>query len=169
MVAIAIVAMMTTKWHYGSMATSTNTQFAVAVHVLTYLACAPGGRSVSSDELAASANVNPVHVRRVLGPLRRGGLLSSRPGVGGGWTLARPAARIALDQVWSLVQEDDPVIAAHGPDPHCPVGAHVIGVLIEVERGMSRAIREELARTTVEDVTQRAVIASTNRQRGQFD
>src|SRR5690606_27695475 len=83
-------------WQDGAMARSTNTRFAVAVHVLTYLAGVAGERPVSSDELAASANVNPVHVRRVLGPLRAAGMVRSRPGVNGGWELGHPAADITL-------------------------------------------------------------------------
>ncbi|MFD0658855.1 Rrf2 family transcriptional regulator [Thermocatellispora tengchongensis] len=86
------------------MARSTNTRFAVAVHVLTYLAGVAGERPVSSDELSASTNVNPVHVRRVLGPLRAAGLLRSRPGVHGGWELAVPAGDITLAEVWRLLQ-----------------------------------------------------------------
>jgi len=80
-------------------ARSTNTQFAVAVHVLTYLAGVSPGRAVSSEELSKSANVNPVYVRRVLGPLRSAKLVRSRPGVNGGWELERDAAQITLEQV----------------------------------------------------------------------
>ena len=97
------------------MARPTNTQFAVAVHVLTYLAgvaaeSRPGGtatesqaRAASSEELALSANANPVHVRRVLGPLRKAGLVLSRPGPRGGWGLGRPATEITTAQarIWS--------------------------------------------------------------------
>ena len=86
------------------MARPTSTHFAVAVHVCTYLASvAATGRAVSSEELAVSANVNPVHVRRVLGPLREAGLVSSRPGPRGGWGLSRPAAGISLAEIWQLV------------------------------------------------------------------
>lgn len=81
------------------MARSTNTQFAVAVHVLTYLAGVTEGHAVSSEELSKSANVNPVYVRRVLGPLREAALVRSRPGVRGGWELAADPSVITLEQV----------------------------------------------------------------------
>jgi len=138
----------------------TNTQFAVAVHVLTYLAGVAGhGRhQVSSDELAESANVNPVYVRRVLGPLREAGVVRSRPGAQGGWELGRPACRIRLDEVWTLVNGADPVLATHGPDPNCPVGRGVQRVLGDVEAGMAEAIRRELRASTVADVLADAAI-----------
>ena len=68
--------------------------------LVTYLAGVTDGRPVSSEELSASTNTNPVYVRRVLGPLRAAGLVSSRPGVHGGWELAVDARAIPLSQVW---------------------------------------------------------------------
>jgi len=98
------------------MARSTNTQFAVAVHVLTYLA-GDVAAAVSSEELSRSTNVNPVYVRRVLGPLREAGLVRSRPGVHGGWELTPDGRDVTLARIWRLVQGDDAVLGLHGPDP----------------------------------------------------
>ena len=134
------------------MARSTNTQFAVAVHVLTYLAGTPEGRPVSSDELSESTNVNPVYVRRVLGPLRRAGLVRSRPGAHGGWELAVDARTVTLGQVWRLLQGTDPVLGLHGPDPACPVGRSVQDSLTALDQVVAGAVATELERFTVHDV-----------------
>ncbi|MBG6095398.1 Rrf2 family transcriptional regulator [Nocardioides luteus] len=137
------------------MATPTNTRFAVAVHVLTYLAsCAAAGRTtpVSSDELAASTAVNPVHVRKVLGPLRTAGLVRSRPGAHGGWELAADPGVVNLAQVWQLLQGDDPVLGIHGPNPACPVGASIQGVLVDLDRRVAKAVLAELEGITLNDV-----------------
>src|SRR5947209_18997691 len=128
----------------GPMAKATNTQFAVAVHVLTYLAGADAGRPVSSDELSMSTNVNPVHVRRVLGPLRNAGLVRSRPGVHGGWELAADPAGIPLAAVWRLLQGDEPVLGLHGPNPDCPIGRSVQSALQHLDRGVAAAVEAEL-------------------------
>ncbi|RLL68028.1 Rrf2 family transcriptional regulator [Streptomyces sp. Z26] len=133
------------------MARSTNTQFAVAVHVLTYLGGAEG-RVVSSDELSASTNVNPVYVRRVLGPLRGAGLVRSRPGAHGGWELAADAGDITLERVWQLLQGDDPVLGLHGPAPECPVGRNIQSMLTDLDRRVAAAVSAELRRFTVRDV-----------------
>ncbi len=141
------------------MARPTSTQFAVAVHVLTYLASvadetdgASPGRAVSSDELAASVNANPVHVRRVLGPLREAGLVSSRPGPRGGWELDRPADRITAAEVWDLVQGDEHVLGLHGPNPACPVGRSIQQSLVDLDARARQALRAELERVTVADL-----------------
>lgn len=144
------------------MARSTNTQFAVAVHVLTYLAGVKD-RSVSSDELSESTNVNPVYVRRVLGPLRDASLVRSRPGVHGGWELAADARAITLAQVWRLLQGTDPVLGLHGPDPACPVGRSVQTSLIALDRAVAGAVATELERFTVDDVLKQGVPQSALR------
>jgi Rrf2 family protein len=134
------------------MARSKNTQFAVAVHVLTYLAGQTGGRPVSSDELSESTNVNPVYVRRVLGPLRDAALVRSRPGVHGGWELAADARDITLAQVWRHLQGTDPILGLHGPDPACPVGRGVQQSLTTLDRAVANAVATELEQFTVHDV-----------------
>ncbi|TDD80172.1 Rrf2 family transcriptional regulator [Actinomadura rubrisoli] len=134
------------------MARSKNTQFAVAVHVLTYLAGRADGSPASSDELSGSANVNPVYVRRLLGPLREAGLVRSRPGAHGGWELATGARDITLAQVWLLLQGEDRVLGLHGPDPSCSVGRSVQQSLTALDRAVADAVTTELGRFTVHDV-----------------
>jgi len=144
--------MTATKWQDGPVALSTNTQFAVAVHVLTYLAGISDGRAVSSDELSKSANVNPVYVRRVLGPLRTAGLVRSRPGVGGGWHIVGEATRITLDQIWRPLQGTDPVLGIHGPDPSCATGRRVQMALTELDHVVGDAVQASLRTFSLNDV-----------------
>lgn len=132
------------------MTRSTNTQFAVAVHVLTYLAGIDDGRPASSDELSESTNVNPVYIRRVMGPLRDAGLVRSRPGVRGGWELALDPSRISLDQVWLLLQGTDPVLGLHGPAPACATGRSVQKSLIALDQEVAGAIAASLRHVTVQ-------------------
>ena len=135
------------------MARPMSTHFAVAIHVLTYLASPTSeARAVSSEELAGSANVNPVHVRRVLGPLRDAGLVSSRPGPRGGWGLARPAAQITAAEVWVLVQGKEHVLGLHGPNPDCPVGRSVQHSLIDLDARVRESVRAALSGVTVADL-----------------
>ncbi len=133
------------------MAHPTNTQFAVAVHVLTLLGGAPE-EVLSSELLAGSVGANPVHVRRVLGALRRAGVVASRPGAHGGWQLERAADQITLGHVWRAVQGDDLLLGLHGAAPQCTVGQRIQLALSDVERRAARAVEQELARTTIGDL-----------------
>jgi Rrf2 family protein len=134
----------------------TNTQFALGVHMLTLLAgSAPA--LLSSEEMAGSAGSNPVHVRRVLGGLRAAGLVTSKPGVGGGWQLAADPNAITLADVWRVVHGDDPVLGLHGAHPDCTVGQSIQRLLGDVDRRASRAIQDELATTTIAQIVADAV------------
>jgi len=133
-------------------AISRNTQFAVAVHVLTYVAGEGRGRTTSSDELAESTNVNPVYVRRVLGPLRDAGLVRSHPGKHGGWELCSDARDITLEQIWRLLQGGQPVLGLHGPNPRCAVGRSVQKALTALDHQVADAVATELQRLTIHDV-----------------
>lgn len=133
------------------MARPTNTQFAVAVHVLTLLGGAPG-EVLSSEMLARSVGANPVHLRRVLGALRRAGLVDSRPGAHGGWQLQRAAETVTLADVWRAVQGDDPLLGLHGAAPECTVGQRIQRALSDVERRAARAVEEDLALTTISEL-----------------
>jgi DNA-binding IscR family transcriptional regulator len=136
--------------------TTTNTQFALGVHVLTLLAgSAPG--TLSSEEMAGSAKANPVHVRRVLGRFREAGLVGSRPGVGGGSHLTVDPATVTLADVWRIIHGDDDILGLRGAQPECPVGQSIQTLLSDIDHGARRALEEELEATTVAQLVSRAV------------
>ncbi|HWT95684.1 MAG TPA: Rrf2 family transcriptional regulator [Solirubrobacteraceae bacterium] len=148
------------------MAQPTNTQFALAVHVLTLLsaagACASeaGGR-ISSEFLAGSAGSNPVHVRRLLGRLRTAGLVQSRPGPSGGWRLAADPSSTTLADVWTAVHGDDAqVLGLHFAAPDCTAGQAIQAQLADLDRRAATAITAELRRTTLTDLVTRAGVST---------
>jgi Rrf2 family protein len=132
-----------------------NSRLTIAVHALTWLALAQrrGYPQLSSDQVAASVNTNPVVLRRSLGDLRRAGLVSVRPGPGAGWSLARAPADITLLDVFEAVQPE-PVFGLHHTEPNleCPVGRGIRPTLGHVYDDIQRTLRAELARTTIADV-----------------
>jgi Rrf2 family protein len=140
----------------------TNTQFALAVHMLTLLAdSAP--EQLSSEEMAGSAGSNAVHVRRVLGGLRAAGLVASRPGVGGGWQLLADPRTTTLADIWRIVHGDDHVLGLHGAHPDCTVGQGVQRALVAVDRRAAAAIEAELATTTIAELLAETADANLRR------
>lgn len=133
------------------MAGSTNTQFAVAIHVLTLLAGGEGA-PMSSEQMAQSVGSNPVYLRRVLGRLRDAGLVASRPGPKGGWHLERVATAITLGDAWRATQESAPIFGLHTVAPGCPVGRDIAATLTELDERLTRSVEEELDSTTVAQV-----------------
>ncbi len=134
---------------------SANSRLTVAVHALTWLALAHrrGRERLTSDEVAASINTNPVVVRRSLGDLRNAGLVDVSHGAGAGWRLAKTPRAISLRAVLDAVQPE-PVFALHHREPNleCPVGRGIRPVLSGVYARATSALKHELEHTSIEDV-----------------
>ena len=130
-----------------------NTRFAVAVHIVTYLACRRG-EPATSEQVAESVGTHPALIRRLSGQLGRAGLVRAQRGARGGATLGRPAAGITLLDVYRAVEEDEPeVIRVHRTaNPCCSVGQHIQAVLGEKAGAIERAVGAELSRTTIADI-----------------
>ena len=91
-------------------------------------------------------NTNPVVVRRLLGSLREAGIVESKAGVGGGWSLRVDPDRITLLDILRAVEPHDEFFALHRsePNPECPCGLHIqsvlTGVYDEVRDGLARQL-----------------------------
>ena len=137
-----------------------NSRLTIAIHALAWMALAQrrGLALLTSEQVAASINTNPVIVRRSLGDLRRAGLVEVRHGAGAGWSLARAPERISLLDVYEAVGSE-PLFALHHTEPNleCPVGHGIRPVLGRVYGRVERAVREELGGTTIADVLRRTL------------
>jgi DNA-binding IscR family transcriptional regulator len=134
---------------------SANSRLTVAVHALAWMALArrDGHEVMTSDQVAASVNTNPVIIRRSLGDLRAAGLVQVRHGVGAGWSLAREPAEITLREVYEAV-EREPLFGMHRTEPNlaCPVGRGIRPALGSVYAGVEEVLRDELECTSIADV-----------------
>jgi Rrf2 family protein len=129
-----------------------SSRFAVAVHVLSVLALQKD-EAVTSDYVASSVKTNAVVIRRLLGHLRRQGLVRIQPGPRGGARLARPAAKILLSDIYRAV-EDGQLLGLHRnpPNAKCPVGRHIGAVLGRVFGEAEAALEATLRKRTLGDV-----------------
>jgi Rrf2 family protein len=139
---------------------SANSRLTIATHALAWMTLARerGLDLMTSDQVAASVNTNPVIIRRSLGDLHRAGLVDVRRGAGAGWSLAREPDNITLLDVYQAV-EREPLFAMHRTEPNleCPVGRGIGPVLGQVYGEVDQALRRELARTSIADVLQSAL------------
>ena len=132
-----------------------NSRMTIAVHALAWMALAQrqGREVLTSGQIAASVNTNPVIIRRCLGDLRRAGLVSVIHGAGAGWSLARPAAEITLLEVHDAVGPEPPFGLHHAePNLECPVGRGIRPALSQVYGQIEQGMRRELAGVTVAGV-----------------
>lgn len=129
-----------------------NSRFAVALHILALLS-AREGEPVTSARIAGSVNTNPVVIRRLLSALRAARLVRAQKGSAGGFTLARPPARIPLLEIYRAV-EPAPAFALPRvpPNPKCAIGAHIQAALAPIFASALAGMERELARATLGDI-----------------
>lgn len=133
-----------------------NSRFTVAVHLLALMSAGPercSGRAITSEMAAESVNTNPVVVRRILGALRKAGLVSSHPGPTGGWLLVLEPEEITLCDVFRAVQDESLFSMHHRPpSSHCMIGRNIQDTLEGYFGEAQRAMQEKLAERTIANV-----------------
>ena len=134
---------------------STNSRFAVAVHVLSLMAWS-GEEPLKSEQVAESVNTNPVVIRRMLKELAEAGLVVSQTGSLGGSRLAGDPAKTTLLDVYQAL-ECRGVFSLHRTPPSrdCPVGVNIETVLGDVLLEVDSAVERVLQNITIEDVVRR--------------
>ena len=134
---------------------STNSRFAVAVHVLSLMAWS-GEEPLKSEQVAESVNTNPVVIRRILKELAEAGLVVSQTGSLGGSRLATDPAKTTLLDVYQALEYRG-VFSLHRQPPSrdCPVGVNIETVLGDVLLEVDSAVERVLQNITIHDVVRR--------------
>lgn len=131
-----------------------SSRFTLAVHIFACIEAFGDENKVTSDFLAASANVNPVIIRKILGQLKGAGLINVARGTGG-TTLAKPLGEITFLDIYRAVECVDNGDLFHfheNPNPECPVGGNIHNILDDKLQRVQSAMERELASITLEDV-----------------
>ena len=131
-----------------------SSRFTIALHILTWMAMvAQKQKIVTSDQIAASVNTNPVFIRRILGLLEKAQLVIVQHGTGAGWRMARSPEAISLLDVYQAV-EQTPLFEMHYSQPNqaCPVGRGIQPALKRFYEEAENALKQQLAQTTVAQV-----------------
>ena len=129
-----------------------NSQFAMAVHVMTMLAkhC---DRPVKSSYLAESVNTNAVVIRRLLCNLHEAGLAVSQKGYSGGTCLTKTPKEISLLDIYEAVSHDN-IFGLHAKEPNqnCDVGSTITTVLGSLQTEISQTVKERFDSYRLQDI-----------------
>lgn len=128
---------------------STKAQY--AVRALVSLNLFSEGIPVSIKDIAERENISLNYLEQLFVKLRRGGIVNSVRGPGGGYLLARPAADIRMDQIIDTVEEAIMPLSCMNSDGSCGCGAEC--TTQSVWQGLGNQIRTFLASVTLEDLT----------------
>lgn len=130
-----------------------SSRFSVAVHILSIL-CMEDSKLCTSEWIAGSVNTNPVVIRRVMGMLKRAGLVNVIAGVGGAYLL-KDLDQITLLDIYrsvDVVEEGELFQFHESPNINCPIGANIQAVLEVVLLSAQESMEQVLGNVTMEYV-----------------
>ncbi|WP_026673394.1 Rrf2 family transcriptional regulator [Alkalihalobacterium bogoriense] len=132
---------------------SISSRFSVGIHILTLIEMNKEGRN-SSEFIASSINTNPVVVRKLIGMLKKEGLVEVRPGIAGA-KIAKDSADITLLDVYkavNVVQENELFSIHDKPNPKCVVGKNIQATIEPIFTAAQLAMEKVLGNVTLKDV-----------------
>jgi Rrf2 family iron-sulfur cluster assembly transcriptional regulator len=128
---------------------STKAQY--AVRALVSLNLTSSGEPVSIKEISRRENISLTYLEQLFVKLRRGEIVKSVRGPGGGYVLARPAADIRVDEIIDTVEETLVPVSCMEADGSCRCISEC--ATQSVWLGLGNQIRSFLASMTLEDLT----------------
>ncbi len=128
---------------------STKAQY--AVRALVSLNLTSDGAPVSIKAISSRENISLTYLEQLFVKMRRGEIVKSVRGPGGGYILARPAAEIRVDEIIDTVEETLVPVSCMEADGSCKCISEC--TTQSVWQGLGNQIRTFLASITLEDLT----------------
>ena len=129
-----------------------DTKFSVALHILTMIS--ESRETLSSQALATSVGTNASYIRKVLGLLKKAGLIISSQGRSG-YQLGKSPEAISLLEIYQATQEVQQIqlfqVHQHA-NLECPVGKHIEGAMTPIFASVEEELQQRLAEQTLDDV-----------------
>lgn len=136
-----------------------DSRLSLALHTLLHVSEADG--AITSETLGPMLKANPVALRRTMAGLRKGRIVRSEKGHGGGWSLARTLDSVTLADVYDALGISAPFSIDHQDrTPKCAL-----------ERAANRAVGDALADAEtllmrrLRSITVADILAEARRQR----
>lgn len=129
---------------------STKAQY--AVRALVSLNLFSSGEPVTIKQISERENISLNYLEQLFVKLRRGNIVKSVRGPGGGYMLSREASRIRVDEIIDTVEETLVLVSCMNDDGSC--GCDFECATQSVWQGLGQQVRMFLASMTLEDLTE---------------
>ncbi|CAH1851856.1 Rrf2 family transcriptional regulator [Convivina praedatoris] len=127
-------------------------QFSDALHILAYLKIFEENEGITSQQIAESVNTNPTRIRRIMGKLKKAGLICSTSGVATP-SLAKSVDQITFLAVYQALDEQQRVIPIdENTNLECPVGKNIKKALAIEYDQLDQVVEQQLAKMTLGDL-----------------
>lgn len=131
---------------------STKAQY--AVRALVSLSLHGEGKAMALRDVSARENISLAYLEQLFVKLRRGKIVRSVRGPGGGYVLARPLDQIRVDEIIDSVEESLVPVSCMDAKGRCVCDDHC--VTHGVWQGLGERVRQFLASITLADLTAEA-------------
>ena len=131
-----------------------SSRFTIALHIFACVETFKDDYKVTSDFLAGSINTNPVIIRRILTQLKNAGLITVARGTGG-IEVTKPLEEISFYDVYQAIEpvENGDLFHFHeAPNPKCPVGRNIRGVLGDKLEAVRQHMLADFKKVTIADL-----------------
>ena len=136
-----------------------SSRFTIATHILIMIALEGDAHRLTSDYMAGSVGVNPVIIRKTLSQLKKAGFIEVARGTGGAH-ITQKLEDISLLDVYQAVDSlgaTGQLFSFHEhPNPSCPIGKNIHGVLDHQLEAAQKAMEDTLSQTTLAEVVAEA-------------
>ena len=132
---------------------ASNTQFSIAVHLMTGLGYDSSSKGKTSGELSASVNACPSFVRRVVSKLSKAKLVKTTTGKSGACSLAKNPKQISLLDIYEAVEAPKAFAIHDYPvQKQCSISCNIKGSMERVLDQTQHSLEETLKKITLADV-----------------
>lgn len=130
-----------------------SSRFSIAVHILTLTATSE--ENCTSEYIASSVNTNPVLIRRIIGLLKKAGLINVHAGTGGTY-IQKDISTISLLDVYNAVEvtDDHELFNFHKGNPKCKVGANIESIVGTTLDNAQLAMENELRLVSIKNIAE---------------
>lgn len=131
---------------------STKAQY--AVRAMVSLSLHGDGRPLALRDIAGREDISLAYLEQLFVKLRRGRIVRSVRGPGGGYVLARPAGQIRVDEIIDSVEESLVPVSCMDANGRCVCDDQCVSH--GVWQGLGERVRQFLASITLADLTSEA-------------
>lgn len=127
-------------------------EFAIAVHALVYLYHTKV--TAASDILAKNVCTNPVCIRRVMGKLKKAGIIETKEGLGGGYHIAEESGETNLRDICAALEVEAVRNSwrSGNLENSCMIACGMSGVVDQIVSDMNKICEDYLQGIRISDI-----------------
>lgn len=127
-------------------------EFTIAVHALVYLNYK--STTLSSDELAENICTNSARIRKIMSKLKKAGLIETKEGIHGGYSLKLNPSSITLKQISEAININivSSLWQTGNSNINCVISSNMAGVMNDIYSNLDNICKIELEGITINDI-----------------